>query len=78
MAAAILHSLRNSDVNTAVVLPDARLIAEDVKVWMPAEGVSAMCAPSGVIVVPELQGKSEAEFYAEMYVDNMPLKPTCT
>ena len=30
-----------------------------------------MCALSGVVVVPELQGNLEAEFYAEMYVDDI-------
>ena len=71
MAAAILHSHRNTDVNTAVVLPDARVIAKDVEVLVPAEGVSAMCAPPSVVVVPELQGNSEVEFYAKMYVGDM-------
>lgn len=71
MAAAILHSHRNTDVNTAVVLPDARLIAKDVKVLVPAEGLSATCAPYGVGVIPKLKGNPEAEFYAEMYVDDM-------
>ena len=60
IAAAILHSHRNTDVNTAVVLPDARLIAREFEVLVPAEGVRASCAPPGVVVVPELQGNPEA------------------
>ena len=67
-AAAIFHSHRNTDVNTAVILPRAQLKADDVKFWVPADGLSAMCAPPGV-VASKLQGNSEAEFYAEMYVD---------
>ena len=47
------------------------MIAKDAKVLVPAEGLSAMCAPPGVVVVPELQGNSEAEFYGEWYVDDM-------
>lgn len=77
MAAAILHSHRNTDVNTAVVLPDARVIARDVKVLVPAEGVSATCAPPGVVIVHEPQGKPEGEFYAEMYVDDMQMLEAC-
>ena len=39
---------------------------------MPAKGMGARWPPSGVVVVvPELQGNSEAEFYAEMYVDDI-------
>ena len=77
MAAAILRSHRNTDVNTAVVLPDARVIARDVKVLVPAEGVSATCAPPGVVIVHEPQGKPEGEFYAEMYVDDMQMLEAC-
>ena len=72
VAAAIIPAHRNTDASTAAVLPEAQLIAKDVKVLGPGKGSSAMCAPPGVvIVVPELQGNSEAGFYAEMYVDDM-------
>ena len=70
MDAAILHSHRSADVNTAVILPKVPLIARDVVVLVPSEGVSASCAPPGV-VVPELQGKPEADFCAEMHVQDM-------
>ena len=70
MNAAISHSHRNTGVNTAGVLPEARLIAKDVKVLEPGEGSSAICAPPGVLFVPELQGNVEAEFFAEMNVDD--------
>ncbi|MEP3733698.1 MAG: hypothetical protein ABJN02_17340 [Lentilitoribacter sp.] len=66
MVAAILHSHRNTDVNTPVVLPEARLIANDVKGLLPAEGSSAICAPLGVVVVPEVHGHSETEFYRDV------------
>lgn len=42
MAAAILRLHRNTDVNTAAALPEARLVANDVKVLVLAEGLSAM------------------------------------
>lgn len=72
MSAAILHLHRNTDVNTAVILPEARLlIGKDVKVMVSAERLSVMCAPPGVVVVREPQGNSAAEVYAEITVDNM-------
>ena len=77
MAAANFHSHRNTDVNSSAFARRASNIyierekARDVKVLVPAEGVGATCAPPGVVVLPELQGNSEAEFYAEMYVDDM-------
>ena len=71
MAAAILHSHRNTDANAAGDLQKARLTAaEDVKILVPVEGSSAMCAPPGVVVAPNRQGRSEAVLYAEMYVDD--------
>lgn len=66
MAAAVLHRHRHTTVITAVGLPEARLIAKDVDVWVPAEGLSAMSAPPGVAVVPEPQRNPEAAFYAEL------------
>ena len=52
MAAAILHSHRNTDANAAGDLQKARLKAEDVKILVPVEGSSAMCAPPGVVFIP--------------------------
>ena len=54
--AAIIHSHRNTDVTPAVILPLAQVIAKDVEVLVPAEGVSTLCAPPDVVVVPEQKG----------------------
>lgn len=47
------------------------MIGKDNKVSVPAEGLSATCVALGVVVVPEPQEKSEAEYYADMYVDDI-------
>ncbi|MEP4309791.1 MAG: hypothetical protein ABJ364_08600 [Lentilitoribacter sp.] len=54
-----------------MVLSKARLIAKDIKVLVPAEGSIVMCPLLEVVAVPELQGYSEAEIYAEVYVGDM-------
>ena len=54
MAVAILHLHRDTAVaNTAVVVPEELVMEKDVGVSVPAEGLSAMCAPPGVVFAPE-------------------------
>lgn len=71
MPAAGFHAHRNADVNADVVLPDTRVIANGVNGLVPAERMSAICAPPGVVVVSELLGNSETELYAMMHVGNV-------
>ena len=53
MAVAILHLHRDTVANTAVVVPEELVMEKDVGVSVPAEGLSAMCAPPGVVFAPE-------------------------
>ena len=70
-AAEIPHSHRNTSRQHSNRFAKRATDSRDVKVLVPAEGMSTSCAPPCVIV-PELQENQEAEFYAEIGCDDKP------